>query len=982
MKPALVIASESPRQTALEYERQAPMVRTDLPTPHLDDDRAESAATTNISTGHNPPFIINGAASSSSGNIAEPALAEPAPALAPQLPSSLQQLQAMQHTISPPLPSGLESSVPNAHSGHPLATEQQVPSTVFPRHEVQPQAPHPSQPSFGYPNQPMNNFAWPDLAFASSRTQYYQPTLSQYQMEQQLILQRQQVFLQQQMQQQQLLQHRQQLEQQRLRQQQLAFRQFQAQQYAARPAHSNPPPPRPVSQPPNLNQPNPLAPPRHLDSEAPFHVDHAFSHISYPITPLVVEQAEAPAPLPKLNLPSKQTAPSQQTSPAAVAPTVPCVTQPSPIEAKRMEEIARAFEMSQAIFAAALSKPAEAPGTENQAKSIDNQAKHQNLQTQNQQPQQPQQQPLQMSAKPDSTAAGASKTKAKSPNKGGSEWRPPKPSDMQAAADTKQSPIATSPSKIQQINVASQSHSPVSSSPLQTTPLPAAPPPFQPPKPAVPVGSHASSYQPAPSVQIAPSQEPFPRQTHPSLHVRPPPQARGPQRPSAGISQRLMMELNELAASLTPSNEELVSKQRVLDFLQVLVRKQWPDAVIEAYGSSAGPFALPASDIDICMFVDESGAELLKSTPEEIESLSPPKRGRTKPEAGRFAEKQWLEKKEKERLQREERKAKWEQAQAEKATAAAEAGKSADATGPPEVFVDDVAPVEDAAPTDDAAPTTMAEEPPPNLPQHNIVLKLGLFLREAGMINILALPRARIPIVKFEHPEFHIKCDVSLNNRLGPKNTRLLATYAKIDPRLVPLARCIKHWTKMRNINSPYSGTLSSYAYHLLLIFYLQYHVQPPILPVLQSIGQSRDPNNIINGHNCYYYDNLVEIERMGFGRNNRNRSSVAELLIGFFRFYAMDFDFRDDVVCIRLGYIISKDEKEWTRNTKTDRYFWCIEDPFETTHNLGRVADRDSLFTMRGEFMRASKMLTDHKSFAAVCERFNPTEERPAAPK
>jgi DNA polymerase sigma len=38
-----------------------------------------------------------------------------------------------------------------------------------------------------------------------------------------------------------------------------------------------------------------------------------------------------------------------------------------------------------------------------------------------------------------------------------------------------------------------------------------------------------------------------------------------------------MIELNELAASLTPSNEELVSKQRVLDFLQVLVRKQWPD---------------------------------------------------------------------------------------------------------------------------------------------------------------------------------------------------------------------------------------------------------------------------------------------------------------------------------------------------------------------------------------------------------------------
>ena len=73
---------------------------------------------------------------------------------------------------------------------------------------------------------------------------------------------------------------------------------------------------------------------------------------------------------------------------------------------------------------------------------------------------------------------------------------------------------------------------------------------------------------------------------------------------------------------------------------------------------------------------------------------------------------------------------------------------------------------------------------------------------------------------------------------------------------------------------------------------------------------------------------------------------------------------------------------------------FWCIEDPFEVTHNLGRVADKDrsdclssfavlletkcvlcSLFTMRGEFMRASKMLMQGQSFMSVCERFAPTE-------
>ena len=35
------------------------------------------------------------------------------------------------------------------------------------------------------------------------------------------------------------------------------------------------------------------------------------------------------------------------------------------------------------------------------------------------------------------------------------------------------------------------------------------------------------------------------------------------------------------------------------------------------------------------------------------------------------------------------------------------------------------------------------------------------------MINVLALPRARVPIVKFEHPVFRIKCDIAINNRCG-----------------------------------------------------------------------------------------------------------------------------------------------------------------------------------------------------------------------
>jgi hypothetical protein len=47
----------------------------------------------------------------------------------------------------------------------------------------------------------------------------------------------------------------------------------------------------------------------------------------------------------------------------------------------------------------------------------------------------------------------------------------------------------------------------------------------------------------------------------------------------------------------------------------------------------------------------------------------------------------------------------------------------------------------------------------------------------------------------------------------------------------------------------------------------------------------------------------------------------------------------------VRGGSLISKEKKEWTlkQNTRHNRYWLCIEDPFETTHNLGRVADRNT---------------------------------------
>nr|KJB41160.1 hypothetical protein B456_007G093300 [Gossypium raimondii] len=114
-----------------------------------------------------------------------------------------------------------------------------------------------------------------------------------------------------------------------------------------------------------------------------------------------------------------------------------------------------------------------------------------------------------------------------------------------------------------------------------------------------------------------------------------------------------------------------------------------------------------------------------------------------------------------------------------------------------------------------------------------ILLKLADILQSDNLQNVQALTRARVPIVKLMDPLTGISCDICVNNVLAVVNTRLLRDYAKIDVRLRQLAFIVKHWAKSRGVNATYQGTLSSYAYVLMCIHFLQQR-RPAILPCLQ----------------------------------------------------------------------------------------------------------------------------------------------------
>ncbi|KAL8267800.1 hypothetical protein R6Q59_001598 [Mikania micrantha] len=232
-----------------------------------------------------------------------------------------------------------------------------------------------------------------------------------------------------------------------------------------------------------------------------------------------------------------------------------------------------------------------------------------------------------------------------------------------------------------------------------------------------------------------------------------------------------------------------------------------------------------------------------------------------------------------------------------------------------------------------------------------ILLKLADILKSDNLENVQALTRARVPIVKLMDPVTGISCDICVNNLLAVINTKLLRDYAKIDVRLRQLAFIVKHWAKSRGVNETYQGTLSSYAYVLMCIHFLQQRT-PSILPCLQRMEITYKVN--VDNVECSYFDQVDKLQ--GFG--SRNGESISQLVWAFFNYWAYCHDYANDVISIRMGSLLSKREKDWTRRIGNDRHLICIEDPFEVSHDLGRVVDKRSIRVLREEFERAAEIL------------------------
>ncbi|KAJ8005520.1 hypothetical protein DPEC_G00118810 [Dallia pectoralis] len=215
----------------------------------------------------------------------------------------------------------------------------------------------------------------------------------------------------------------------------------------------------------------------------------------------------------------------------------------------------------------------------------------------------------------------------------------------------------------------------------------------------------------------------------------------------------------------------------------------------------------------------------------------------------------------------------------------------------------------------------------------SIIESLARMLRKhPGLRNILPITTAKVPIVKFYHVRTSLEGDISLYNTLALHNTRLLASYAAIDPRVKTLCYVMKVFAKMCDIGDASRGSLSSYAYTLMVLFYLQQR-SPPVIPVLQEIyvGEKK-PEVLVDGWNVYFYE---DIDNLASHWQQRNVESVGALWLSLLQFYTETFDFRENVISIRQRAALTTFNKQWTSK------YIVIEDPFDLNHNLGAGLSR-----------------------------------------
>ncbi|CAF3429328.1 unnamed protein product [Rotaria sp. Silwood1] len=198
-----------------------------------------------------------------------------------------------------------------------------------------------------------------------------------------------------------------------------------------------------------------------------------------------------------------------------------------------------------------------------------------------------------------------------------------------------------------------------------------------------------------------------------------------------------------------------------------------------------------------------------------------------------------------------------------------------------------------------------------------ILQKICDIFQHGEYFRHVKLVKKTFPILRFFDLLTSMTCNIYLNEAVTIRNTYLMRFYSECDHRLPILINIIKYWASKYNLKQRIHYSFNGYCLTLMCIYYLQIAILPsPIVPRFNEIISINKFDKNIDIRKLNLFD-TIDLAKIWISINVN--VEVDDLFIGFLKFYAIDFDFPNNVISIRTGRKMNKREliNEIDRNNR-----------------------------------------------------------------
>jgi len=238
-------------------------------------------------------------------------------------------------------------------------------------------------------------------------------------------------------------------------------------------------------------------------------------------------------------------------------------------------------------------------------------------------------------------------------------------------------------------------------------------------------------------------------------------------------------------------------------------------------------------------------------------------------------------------------------------------------------------------------------------PEVGFRLGRKLFRKSVPSANIIAPP-------SFQVSGQEVVTQLFVNYTPHVQRLDLINDCKKIEPRAKELIALVDCWAKKRKVCSAGRSDLTPMAWTLFAVYFLQVGAPGgPLLPPLHGLESS-------DGSAKFSISGDAE-EWKAPAESPATAVSVGLLFKAFFEFYAKEFDWRNDVVSIRLG-VRSAPKLNIPRHININADDGpCIEDPLDQTQKLTLIITSGCMIRVHEELARSVRLLQQGGSLSEL---------------